>query len=102
MNNLNDPDIREEVNKQDDDDDAPSWGGVIVGLLLGIAGIVLIFYRYQQFHNPGNDSISITKIEMLIYKVTGESIWALIAAYALVAVAGFYLAISNFSKLRSR
>ncbi|MBS0032387.1 hypothetical protein ACTJJ0_34340 [Chitinophaga sp. 22321] len=102
MNNLNDPNIREEVNKQDDDDDAPSWGGVIVGLLLGIAGIVLIFYRYQQFHSPGNDSISITKIEMLIYKVTGESIWALIAAYALVAVAGFYLAISNFSKLRSR
>lgn len=102
MNNLNDPKMEDEVNKHADDEDAPSWGGVIVGLLLGIAGIVLIFYRYQQFHSPGDDSISITKIEMLIYKVTGESIWALIAAYALVAVAGFYLAISNFNKLRSR
>lgn len=102
MSTLNDSQKEEEINKSPDEDDAPSWGGVIVGLLLGIAGIALIFYRYKQFHSPGDDTISITKIEMLIYKVTGESIWALISAYALVSVAGFYLAISNFYKLKSK
>ena len=102
MSSLNDSSKESAANKRPDDEDAPSWGGVIVGLLLGIAGVVLIFYRYKQFHSPGDDSISITKIEMLIYKVTGESIWALISAYALVSLAGFYLAISNFYKLISK
>lgn len=102
MSNLQDPQKEEEINKSTEEEDAPSWGGVIVGLLLGIAGIVLIFYRYKQFHSPGDESISITKIEMLIYKVTGESIWALIAAYALVSLIGFYLAISNFTKMKSK
>jgi len=102
MNSLKDSPNEEAANERPDDDDTPSWGGVIVGLLLGIAGVVLIFYRYKQFHSPGDDSISITKIEMLIYKVTGESIWALISAYGLVALAGFYLAISNFYKLISK
>jgi hypothetical protein len=102
MSSLKDSQMEEEVNKPSDDHDGPSWGGVIVGLLLGIAGVVLIFYRYKQFHSPGDDTISITKIEMLIYKVTGESIWALISAYALVAAAGFYLAISHFYKLISK
>jgi hypothetical protein len=102
MSNLKDSPKEEAADKRPDDEDAPSWGGVIVGLLLGMAGIALIFYRYKQFHSSGDDSISITKIEMLIYKVTGESIWALISAYGLVAVAGFYLAISNFYKLISK
>ncbi|SEW35713.1 hypothetical protein [Chitinophaga arvensicola] len=87
--------------KPEEDEEAPSWGGVIVGLLLGIAGIGLIFYRYKQFHAV-EASVSITKIEMLVYKVTGESIWALMACYGLVALAGFYLAISNYSKLKSK
>jgi hypothetical protein len=101
MSSLNDS-REDEANKRPDDEEAPSWGGVIVGLLLGIAGVALIFYRYKQFHSSGDDTISITKIEMLIYKVAGESIWALISAYALIAVAGFYLAISNFYKLISK
>lgn len=102
MSSLNDSPKESADNKRPDDEDVPSWGGVIVGLLLGIAGVMLIFYRYKQFHSPGDDSMSITKIEMLIYKVTGESIWALISAYALVSLAGFYLAISNFYKLISK
>ncbi|MGF6846937.1 uncharacterized membrane protein YuzA (DUF378 family) [Chitinophaga sp. W3I9] len=103
MSNANEPgkDVRPR-NPEEEDDDPPSWGGVIVGVLLGIAGIALIFYRYKQFHAVSDVSISITKIEMLIYKVTGESIWALMAAYGLVALAGFYLAISNYSKLRAK
>jgi hypothetical protein len=102
MNNSNDPGKEVRPDKpEEDEEEAPSWGGVIVGLLLGIAGIALIFYRYQQFHTP-DASISITKIEMLLYKVTGESIWALMACYGLVALAGFYLAISNYSKLKSK
>ncbi|HEY9259759.1 hypothetical protein [Chitinophaga sp.] len=100
MSNLKNSPNEEE--KSPDDEDAPSWGSVIVGLLLGMAGVALIFYRYKQFHSPIDDSVDITKIEMLIYKVTGESIWALISAYALIALSGFYLAISNFYKLISK
>lgn len=103
MSNLNEPGKDVYSNKpEEEDDDPPSWGGVIVGLLLGIAGIALIFYRYKQFHAVSDTTISITKIEMLIYKVTGESIWALMVAYGIVALAGFYLAISNYKKLKSR
>lgn len=103
MDNLNDPGKEVRPDKPEEDEDAPSWGGVIVGLLLGIAGIALIFYRYKQFHaTSGDNTISITKIEMLIYKVTGDSIWALMAVYGLVSLAGLYLAISNYSKLKSK
>lgn len=102
MDNLNDPGKEVRPDKPEEDEDAPSWGGVIVGLLLSIAGIALIFYRYKQFHATSDNTISITKIEMLIYKVTGNSIWALMAVYGLVALAGLYLAISNYSKLKSK
>ncbi|PSL46647.1 hypothetical protein CLV51_103628 [Chitinophaga niastensis] len=100
MNSINDP-ASQKTNKPADDD-GPSWGGVIVGLLLGFAGVALIFYRYNQFHSIGDENISITKIEMLIYKTTGKSLWALIAAYALVSVVGFYLAVSNYTKLTAK
>ncbi|MFY0254472.1 hypothetical protein ACDQ55_11010 [Chitinophaga sp. 30R24] len=84
-------------------EDPPSWGSVIAGLLLGIAGITLIFYRYKQFYrSTGDESSHITKIEMLIYKVTGGNVWVLITAYAIIALIGLYLAISNFNKLRSK
>lgn len=99
MSNINDPNTDEQQHKHTDGD-GPSWGGVIIGLLLGIAGIVLIFYRYNQFHSTTGESIGITRIEMLIYKVAGEGLWALIAAYVAISLIGFYLAISNYTKMR--
>jgi TRAP-type C4-dicarboxylate transport system permease small subunit len=102
MSNLNNPVSEERSNKPEDDEDAPSWGGVISGLFLLIGGIALIFYRYNQFNSTGDEKISITRVEMLIYKATGGSIWGLIAVYALIALVGLFLAVSNYTKMRAK
>ncbi|RFS25018.1 hypothetical protein DVR12_07480 [Chitinophaga silvatica] len=82
-----------------DNDDPPSWGGVVVGLLLGIGGAFLLYYRYNQFQHINNAAAEITKVEMLIYKVAGKRDIVLLVIYAIVALSGFYLAISNFIRL---
>ncbi|NSL87958.1 hypothetical protein ECE50_014010 [Chitinophaga sp. Mgbs1] len=102
MNNVNTPETEEQRLSQHDDDEGPSWGSVIVGLLLGIAGVVLIFYRYNQFQHPDGEVISITKIEMLLYKVSGKRFQVLLGAYGLISLAGFWLAVSNIIHLRKR
>ncbi|MBV8253227.1 MAG: hypothetical protein JO154_11525 [Chitinophaga sp.] len=81
-------------------EDDPSWGGVIVGLMLATAGIGLIYNRYQQFHDLANDPISLTRIELLIYKIAGGNEWVLLAAYGIIALVGIYLIISNIIHLR--
>ncbi|WP_143310285.1 hypothetical protein [Chitinophaga vietnamensis] len=83
----------------DDDDDGPSWGGVAAGLLLAAAGIGLGINRYQQFSNTTIDAVSLTRIETLIYKMTGNNQWVLLSVFGVIGAIGLYLAISNFVRL---
>ncbi|MFB6454607.1 hypothetical protein ACE38W_04990 [Chitinophaga sp. Hz27] len=99
MNNYQDPEQEKPDTPAEDD---PSWGGVIAGLMLATAGIALIYNRYQQFHDPGNDPVSLTRIEIFIYKVGGGSEWILLGLYALIALVGLYLTISNIIRLRMK
>lgn len=97
MNSRVNSDPEKPENRTEDD---PSWGGVIVGLMLATAGGGLIYSRYQQFHDADSDPISLTRIETLIYKVSGGNEWVLLAVYGIVAIVGLYLTISNIIRLR--
>jgi hypothetical protein len=80
-------------------EDPPSWGNVFAGFLLGIGGAVLLYIRYNQFKHIENAASEITRVEMLIYQVSGKKDIVLLIIYGILALSGFYLAVSNLIRL---
>lgn len=92
--------MHENLNRREPEtDDPPSWGNVAAGLLLGIGGAILFYYRYTQFQQSENAATEITRIEMLVYQVSGKKGMILLGIYAVISLSGFYLAVSNLIRL---